>query len=99
MYEGVPSWHELVNYLYKLNYILIDWKGIGSHNTRVPAEADLIFIPNFNNQIGEELIRKNKDKFISLLLIFGHLKLLQILIKRFQFNYVELENLEDFYFN
>ena len=99
MYEGVPSWHELVNYLYELNYVLIDWKGIGRHNTRVPAEADLIFIPNFNNQMGEELIRKNKDKFISLLLIFGQLKLLQILIKRFQFNDVELENLEDFYFN
>ena len=99
MYEGVPSWHELINYLYELNYVLIDWKGIGRHNTRVPAEADLIFIPNFNNQMGEELIRKNKDKFISLLLIFGQLKLLQILIKRFQFNDVELENLEDFYFN
>ena len=88
-----------MNYLYELNYVLIDWKGIGRHNTRVPAEADLIFIPNFNNQMGEELIRKNKDKFISLLLIFGQLKLLQILIKRFQFNDVELENLEDFYFN
>ena len=34
MYKNVPSWHELVNYLYNMNYVLIDWKGIGKHNTR-----------------------------------------------------------------
>ena len=99
MYDDVPSWHELLSYLYELNYVLIDWKGIGSHNIRVPAEADLIFIPNFNNKIGEVLIKKNREKFISLMLIFGQLKLLQILIKRFQFDDLELEKFEDLYFN
>ena len=99
MYKNVPSWHKLLNYLYELNYVLIDWKGIGSHNTRVPVEADLIFIPNFNNEIGEELIKKNKEKFISLMLIFGQLKLLQILMKRFKIVSEELDKLEDFYFN
>ncbi len=99
MYKNVPSWHKLVNYLYELNYVLIDWKGIGSHNTRIPVEADMIFIPNFNNKNGEEFIKKNKDKFISLMLVFGQLKLLQILMKRFEINNKELEQLEDFYFN
>jgi FkbM family methyltransferase len=99
MYKDVPSWHKLVNYLYEFNYVLIDWKGIGSCNTRVPAEADLIFIPNFNNETGAELINKNKKKFISLMLIFGQLKLLQILLKRFKIDSKEIEKLEDYYFN
>ncbi len=99
MYKEVPSWHKLINFLYELNYVLIDWKGIGTHNIRVPVEADLIFIPNFDNKFGEEIIKNNKEKFISLMLIFGQLKLLQVLIKRFKIDNEELEQLEDLYFN
>ena len=99
IYKNVPSWHELVNFLYELNYVLIDWKSIGGHSTRIPVEADLIFIPNFNNEIGKKLITNNKDKFISLMLIFGQLKLLQIIIKKLEINDEELRKLEDQYFN
>ena len=99
MYKNVPSWHELVNYLYDMNYVLIDWKGIGKHSTRIPAEADLIFIPNFNIEAGKELIKDNNKKFISLMLIFGQLKLLQVILKRLQIANDEIEKLEDRYFN
>ena len=99
MYKNVPNWIDLVNHLYNLNYVLIDLKGIGGHRTRVPAEAEMIFIPNFDNDTGKELIKKNKEKFISLMLIFGQLKLLQSLMKRFQIDVKELELLEDYYFN
>ena len=99
MYKNVPSWHKLINLLYELNYVLIDWKDIGDHNTRIPAEADMIFIPNFNNEVGKELIKQNKNKFISLMLIFGQLKLLQIIIKRFEIKNDELAKIEDRYFN
>ena len=99
MYKNVPSWDKLVNFLYDLNYSLIDLKGIGNHSTRIPAEADMVFIPNFNNKIGEKLILNNRDKFISLMLIFGQLKLLQVILKRFQIKLKELEKLEDNYFN
>ena len=99
MYKNVPSWHQLINYLYELNYVLIDWKGIGNHITRIPAETDMIFIPNFNNEIGKELIKINKEKFISLMLIFGQLKLLQTIMKKFEINNEEIEKLEDNYFN
>ena len=64
IYKNVPSWHKLVNHLYELDYVLIDLKGIGGHSTRLPAEADMIFIPNFNNKNGEKMIKENKDKFI-----------------------------------
>ena len=40
-----------------MNYVLIDTKGIGRHNVRIPAEADMIFIPNFNNEDGKKLIK------------------------------------------
>ena len=99
MYKNVPSWHKLINLLYELNYVLIDWKDIGDHNTRIPAEADMIFIPNFNNEVGKELIKQNKNKFISLMLIFGQIKLLQIIVKRFGIKNDELTKIEDKYFN
>ncbi len=99
MYENVPSWNQLVSYLYELNYTLIDFKGIGNHSTRIPAEADMIFIPNFNNENGKEIIIKNREKFISLMLIFGQIKLLQIILKKFNIADDELMQLEDQYFN
>ena len=99
MYKNVPSWHELISYLYNLGYVLIDMKGIGKHNTRIPAETDMIFIPNFNYENGKELIKNNKEKFISLMLIFGQLKILQIILKRLQIDNDEVEVLEDYYFN
>ena len=99
MYKNVPSWNKLVSFLYDLNYTLIDFKGIGNHSTRIPAEADMIFIPNFNNKIGKKLIFDNKGKFISLMLIFGQLKILQVILKKFQKELNELEKLEDNYFN
>jgi FkbM family methyltransferase len=99
MYKNVPSWHELINCLYNLGYVLIDMKGIGRHNTRIPAETDMIFIPNFNNETGKELIKNNNEKFISLMLIFGQLKILQIILKRLQIDNNEIKRLEDHYFN
>ena len=99
IYKNTPSWHELVNFLYELNYVLIDWKGIGSHSTRIPAEVDMIFIPNFDNDSGKELIKANIEKFTSLMLIFGQLKVLQVILKRFKISDNKIEQLEDYYFN
>lgn len=99
IYKNTPSWHELVNFLYEMNYVLIDWKGIGNHSTRIPAEVDMIFIPNFNNDSGKELIKANIEKFTSLMLIFGQLKVLQVILKRFKISDNKIEQLEDHYFN
>ena len=41
----------------------------------------MIFIPNFNNNSGKELIKNNNEKFTSLMLIFGQLKILQVILK------------------
>ena len=63
MYAGLSP--VCINARYKtheLDYVLIDLKGIGGHSTRLPAEADMIFIPNFNNKNGEKMIKENKDK-------------------------------------
>ena len=46
-----------------------------------------------------KLIGNNKEVFISLMLIFGQLKLLQILMKRLKISNEELKELEDEYFN
>ena len=99
MYKGVSNWARLLNLLYDLNYITIDWKEIGKHNTRAPAEMDMILIPNFNNDIGKKLIIENEKKFISLMLIFGHLNLLKLIIKRLNLNApININNFEDKYF-
>ena len=100
MYKDVPNWGELLNHLHKLNYIAIDWKGIGSHATRIPAEIDMIFIPNFKNKEGRDLITANESKFVSLMLIFGQLNLLKIIsdiCKLSSSN--EIDGFEDLFFN
>ena len=100
MYKNVPSWNELLDLLYKLNYLIIDWKGIGSHSTRVPAEIDLILIPNFNNESGKKLLKLNEAKFTSLMLIFRQIKLLKIISEKNDFKFSnKIKNLEDFFFN
>lgn len=99
MYKNVPSWHQLLNFLYDINYILIDWKSIGGHVSRIPAEMDLIFIPNFKNQKGEDLIKKYKERFISLMLIFGQINLLKLIMKRLNIKNKDLDKFEDLYFN
>ena len=99
MYKDVPSWHLLLNLLYELNYVVVDWKDIGEHNSRVPAEMDMILIPNFNNDIGKNLIINSKEKFISLMLVFGQINLLKLILKRFNIDMTDLEKFEDLYFN
>jgi len=99
MYKDVPSWNSLLDYLYKLNYVVVDWKDIGEHNTRVPAEMDMILIPNFNNEDGKSSIINSKEKFISLMLIFGQLNLLKLILKRLNIDKKELEEFQDLYFN
>ena len=59
----------------------------------------MIFIPNFDNEIGKNIINNNKEKFLSLILIFGQIKLLQSIMNKLKIKNDELEKLEDFYFN
>ena len=88
MYKGTPEWNKLLNYLYELNYLIIDWKGIGKHKTRIAAEIDLLLIPNFNNQEGKKIV-DNLDKFITLILIFGQLSILKTILKRLKIKMVK----------
>ena len=81
MYKNVPSWTELLNYLDKLNYMICDWKIIGSHTTRTPVEMDMIFIPNFSTDGGKKMIIDRQKEFISLMLICGQIKLLKKISK------------------
>ena len=99
MYESVPDWSELVNYLHKLNYMTCEWSEIGTHATHSPAEIDMLFIPNYLNNSGKELIMSRKKEFISLMLIFGQIKLLQIISNKLNFvEMPEIENLRDKFF-
>ena len=99
MYKNVPSWDKLISFLYDRNYVVIDWKGIGRHSTRIPAELDMLFIPNFDNKEGKKLILKFKEKFVSILLIFGQLSILKIIMARFNIKDEEIEKIEDLYFS
>ena len=99
MYKEVPEWNKLVNFLYELNYLIIDWKGIGKHKARLPAEMEMIFIPNFNSEEGKKKIMDNQAKFISLLLIFGQINILKLIVKKLKINFNSINKFEDLYFN
>ena len=60
----------------------------------------MIFIPNFNNSAGYDLIKSNENKFMSLMLIFGQINLLKIISNKLNFKYSnEISIYEDRFFN
>ena len=100
MYKNQPSWTKVVNLLNELDYMLTDWKKIGSHATRTPVEMDMIFIPNILSENGKRLILSKKEKFISLMLITGQIKILKETSKILDLGYLEIYNkIEDKFFN
>ena len=100
MYKDVPKWTDLLSYLSELNYVVSDWKQIGSSNTRTPVEMDMIFLPNFNNDDGKKLILNNEKKFISLMLISGQIELLKRISELLNLKYQDFYmQLTDRYFN
>ena len=99
MYENVPNWGELVNHLQKINYMICECIEIGKHATRIPAEMDMIFIPNYLTEFGKKIILSREKEFISLMLIFGHIKLLQNISLKLNFaTNSEIQKLEDKFF-
>jgi len=100
MYENVPSWTESLNYLYNMNYMSCEWITIGKHSTRTPAEMDMIFIPNYLTEFGEKIILSRENKFVSLMLIFGQIKLLQTISEKLNFSTnLEVQKLSDKFFH
>ena len=100
MYKKEPTWAEIVNHLYKLEYIAIDWRKIGSSATRSPVEMDMIFIPNFLIESGKKLILEKEKEFISLMLISGQIKLLKKISKILDLGHSEsYMKTKDKYFN
>lgn len=99
MYENIPSWGELVSYLYKMNYMICEWIEIGKHSTRTPTEMDMIFIPNYLTEFGKKIILSREREFISLMLIFGHIKFLQIISAKLNFSInSEIQKFKDKFF-
>ena len=99
MYENVPNWSELINHLYKLNYMTSEWTEIGPHLTRSPVEMDMIFVPNYRVDSGKKLILSREKEFVSLMLIFGHIKLLQTISVKLNFSInSEIQKLKDKFF-
>ena len=100
MYKQEPNWTEVTDLLYKLGYMVSDWKKIGSHATRTPVEMDMIFIPNFLIDSGRKIILKKEKEFISLMLISGQIKLLKKVSKILNLGHSEsYMKTEDRYFN
>ncbi|MBD1172592.1 FkbM family methyltransferase [Pelagibacterales bacterium SAG-MED05] len=100
MYKNTPSWTEVTDLLYKLGYIVSDWKKIGSHATRTPVEMDMVFIPNFLIDSGKKLILEKEKEFISLMLISGQIKLLKKVSKILNLGHSDLYmKTKDRYFN
>ena len=100
MYKKEPCWTEVTDLLYKLGYMVSDWKKIGSHATRTPVEMDMVFIPNFLIDSGKKLILEKEKEFISLMLISGQIKLLKKISKILNLGHSEFYmKIEDRYFN
>ena len=85
MYKDMPNWTEILNYIYKLDYMLCSWEKIGAHVTQSPVEMDMFFVPNFLTEKGKKLILSRENEFAFLMLIFGQVRLLQTISKKLEF--------------
>ena len=100
MYEGVPGWNKLIDHLYKMDYMACEWIEIGNHQTRIPAEMDMIFIPNYLSEFGKKIILSREKEFVSLMIIFGHIKLLQVISEKLNLSSnFEIQKLQDKFFH
>ena len=98
-YKNVPRWTELLSFLTSRDYILCDWKKIGDHVSRTPVEMEMLFIPNFKSSFGKKVILDNKEKFLSLMMIFGQIKFLQLISEELDLDEKNfLNKYEDRYF-
>ena len=98
-YKNVPRWTELLSFLTSRDYILCDWKKIGDHVSRTPVEMEMLFIPNFKSSFGKKIILDNKEKFLSLMMIFGQIKFLQLISEELDLDEKNfLNKYEDRYF-
>ena len=83
-----------------MNYMTCEWIEIGPHLTRSPVEMDMIFIPNYLTNEGKKIILSREKEFISLMLIFGHIKLLQTISEKLNFSAnLEIKKLKDKFFH
>ena len=99
MYKDIQNWSELINFLYKMDYMVCEFIEIGKHATRTPAEMDIILIPNYLKDSGKKLIISREKEFIRLMLIFGQIKLLQDISLKLNFSTnPQIQSLEDKYF-
>ena len=60
---------------------------------------DMIFIPNYLTESGKKIILSREKEFISLMVIFGQIKLLQAISETLNFSKnAELQKLKDKFF-
>jgi len=85
LYEEMPRWTKLVEYLYQLNYMTCQWDELPSRVTQSPVVVDMLFIPNYLNKINQEMLLSRQSEFIALMLMFGQILLLKIISKKLKF--------------
>ncbi len=99
LYEEMPRWTKLLDYLYQLNYMTCQWDEFPARVTQSPVVVDMLFIPNYLNKISQKILVSRQSEFIALMLMFGQIRLLQIISRKLKF---ELNNkiqlLKDPYF-
>ena len=60
---------------------------------------EMLFIPNFKSSFGKKIILDNKEKFLSLMMIFGQIKFLQLISEELDLDEKNfLNKYEDRYF-
>ncbi|MDC0205305.1 FkbM family methyltransferase [Pelagibacteraceae bacterium] len=100
MYKDVPQWTEMLDYLYKLDYMLCSWNHNDTHTTQTPVISNMYFVPNFLTSRGRQLILSREKEFIFLMLATGQIRLLQLISKKLKFSLnQEISEVRDKFFD
>lgn len=100
MHEKIPHWSGILDFTNNLDYMICFWKRNGVQSSAIPIEWDIFFIPNFAKENGKKIILERENEFIFIMLIFGQIKMLQIISTTLNFKMdKEIQKLKDQFIN
>ena len=100
MHEKIPHWSGILDFTNNLDYMICFWRRNGVQSSAIPIEWDIFFIPNFAKENGKKIIPERENEFIFIMLIFGQIKMLQIISTTLNFKMdKEIQKLKDQFIN
>ena len=89
MYVGIPNGFKLIDELFKIGYIPLQL-GNNFNASSSPSVADVLFMPNWEDENGRKMILSREREYISLMVMFGQIDTLNFVAKKIKMTHSDL---------